>query len=231
MNYDVVVLAAGQGKRMLAGKNKMLLDLLGMPIIVHTLLVFEKDPFCERITLVANRDDYSMIAKWMDTYNITKVAAVTEGGKERQDSVYQGLTALSHDPDSIILIHDGARPLITHSEIHQVVEAAERDRVAILAVPVKDTIKQVRGMKVEKTMDRSSLWMVQTPQAFRFSAILSAHHYAKEHQLDVTDDASMMEALNEEVTVVTGKYRNIKLTTPEDLLVAEQFMHDRRDRI
>jgi 2-C-methyl-D-erythritol 4-phosphate cytidylyltransferase len=228
MGYDVVILAAGQGKRMDAGKNKMLLDLLGMPIIVHTLLVFERDHQCGRIVLVFNENEWEQISGWIADYEITKVMAHVQGGKERQDSVYEGLKALKDiGSDDIVLIHDGARPVIEQVDIHKVAEAAERSGAAILAVPVKDTIKQVQNNEVQKTIDRSSLWMVQTPQAFRLSVIMRAHETARQKQLAVTDDASMIESQGGKVTVVRGNYRNIKLTTPEDLFIAEQFMKDK----
>ena len=225
MAYDVVILAAGQGKRMGAGKNKMLMDLLGMPLIVHTLLVFEKDQRCDRIVLVCNSNEKDQLAKWLSHYRIKKVSACVSGGNERQHSVFEGLKVLRQPgSDGIVLIHDGARPFIEHRHIHKVEEAAANNEAAILAVPVKDTIKQVRNDEVQKTIDRSSLWMVQTPQAFRLSVIIQAHQTAVQKDLTVTDDASMIEAQGGKVSVVQGDYRNIKLTTPEDFLIAEQFM-------
>ncbi|RYM04795.1 2-C-methyl-D-erythritol 4-phosphate cytidylyltransferase [Sporolactobacillus sp. THM7-7] len=225
-DYHAVIVAAGQGRRMGTRQNKVLLSLCGTPVIVHTLLVFEEDPACRGIILVVHEQEKERILNLLDHYNITKVIELTDGGKERQDSVYNGLRALGGDRESIVLIHDGARPFIGKDQIDGVVESAGRCGAALLAVPVKNTIKKVSGQKVEKTLERKSLWAAQTPQAFRLSVILQAHHEGKFRHLTATDDASLVEMTGHDVEIVEGSYRNIKLTTPEDMIIAKQFLRE-----
>ncbi|MFC7394820.1 2-C-methyl-D-erythritol 4-phosphate cytidylyltransferase [Scopulibacillus cellulosilyticus] len=222
MEYHVVILAAGQGKRMGAGKNKMLLNVLDAPVVIHTLRTFEQDTACSGITLVINQAEKDVFQDLLKKFHIKKVNQIVNGGKERQDSVFLGLKAVSEE--GIVLIHDGARPFVKKEQIAKVVQAADLTGAAVLAVPVKDTIKKVINNKVKETIDRSSLWAVQTPQAFRLSLILKAHEYGRSINAEVTDDASLIELIGRDVAVVQGDYRNIKITTPEDLLVAEQYL-------
>ncbi|GAY77773.1 2-C-methyl-D-erythritol 4-phosphate cytidylyltransferase [Sporolactobacillus inulinus] len=224
MDYQVVVLAAGQGKRMGADTNKVLLDLAGAPVIVRTLRVFETDPMCSGIVIVTRADEADQFRALVQHYHLEKVRAFAEGGKERQESVCSGLERLPQDPEMIVLIHDGARPFITHACIAKAVESAQEYGAALLAVPVKDTIKQAAHLEVEKTLERKSLWAAQTPQAFRLSVIREAHQQSAAAHFMGTDDASLVERLGMPVAVVEGSYRNIKLTTPEDLLIAQLFM-------
>ncbi|TCP24138.1 2-C-methyl-D-erythritol 4-phosphate cytidylyltransferase [Scopulibacillus darangshiensis] len=229
MNYDVVILAAGKGKRMGAGKNKMLLEVAGIPIILHTLLAFESDKACSRIVLVINESERDIFSSFLSHFNITKVVKMVQGGTERQDSVYQGLKVLSGE--GIVLIHDGARPFVKKESIARVTETARDEGAAILAVPVKDTIKKVLDHKVQETVERSDLWAVQTPQAFRLPLILAAHRTGLQRGLQATDDASLMEQTGQTVAVVEGDYQNIKITTPEDMLIAEQFMRNKKGSV
>ncbi|WP_017754888.1 2-C-methyl-D-erythritol 4-phosphate cytidylyltransferase [Calidifontibacillus oryziterrae] len=222
-DYYVVIPAAGQGKRMNAGQNKQFIKLQGMPVIVHTLKVFDTDSYCKGIVLVVNQNEIEQFNELIQTYNIKKVLDVVIGGSERQHSVYNGLKALNIE-DGIVLVHDGARPFINHTIIRELVKKATIYNSAIVAVPVKDTIKLVNENVVEKTMERSSLWSVQTPQAFRLSLILKAHEEANNNHILGTDDASLVELLGEKVQIVVGDYENIKLTTPEDLLYGEVIL-------
>ena len=228
MDYVVVIPAAGQGKRMRAGKNKQFIQLAGLPVIVHTLLVFEQDHHCLDIVLVVNEDEQADMRALVDEYGLTKVKNIVIGGSERQHSVRNGLKVVTHD---VVLIHDGARPFIEQALIHTLVKEATESGAAIVAVPVKDTIKKVTGNVVDETTDRSSLWAVQTPQAFRLSTIKQAHHFAKEEGYLGTDDASLVEWNGGRVTIVEGNYENIKLTTPEDLLFAEAIIKSRARRM
>ncbi|OEH93164.1 2-C-methyl-D-erythritol 4-phosphate cytidylyltransferase [Bacillus solimangrovi] len=228
MFYDVVIPAAGQGKRMKAGRNKQMIDLLGKPVIVHTLEVFQHDPMCRLIVIVAQAEEVDLMQKLIERYQFSKVAHIVEGGKERQHSVYSGLKVLTGE--GIVLIHDGARPFIPHKIIHELVSQTEQVHAAVVAVPVKDTIKQAFNGLVQNTVERSSLWAVQTPQAFRLSLIKTAHEQAEQEGYLGTDDASLIERIGKEVAIVTGTYENIKLTTPEDLLVAKAILQDRKIR-
>ncbi|MGJ7922956.1 2-C-methyl-D-erythritol 4-phosphate cytidylyltransferase [Neobacillus sp. LXY-4] len=225
MGYQVVIPAAGLGKRMGAGKNKLLLPLNGIPVLIHTLLVFEDDEECEGIVLAIQPNDEQEFKKLIKKYKIKKVLSLTIGGKERQDSVYNALQTVS--TDGIVLVHDGARPFIQQETIHQVVAAAEQDGAAVVAVPVKDTMKKVQDNKIIETIERSSLWAVQTPQAFRISILLEAHHLAQKDGFLGTDEASLVERIPYNIYIVESSYDNIKLTTPEDLYFAEAIIRKR----
>ncbi|MCQ6276473.1 2-C-methyl-D-erythritol 4-phosphate cytidylyltransferase [Bacillus sp. V3B] len=226
MTYQVIIPAAGQGKRMGAGKNKLLLELEDMPIFIYTLKVFEKDECCSGVVLSINEQEEREIMDLLSFYGIKKVIGLVPGGKERQHSVFHGVQALKDD--GIVLVHDGARPFIDHDQIHSLVVAAEQYGASVLAVPVKDTVKKVMGNKVIETVERSSLWAVQTPQAFRMSLLRRAHEKAMEEDFLGTDDASLVERMGKDVIIVEGNYDNIKLTTPEDLFFAETIIRKRR---
>lgn len=222
MAYEVIIPAAGQGKRMGAGKNKLLLELNDVPVFIHTLRVFEQDPQCEGMILAISPEDEESFRKLLERYNIQKVSRLVYGGKERQHSVYNGLMAAS--TDDVILVHDGARPFIDIKFIHELVEVAMDGGAAVVAVPVKDTIKRVQHAEVVETVDRSSLWAIQTPQAFRISILKEAHKRAQETDFLGTDEASLVERLPYPVKIVEGSYDNIKLTTKEDLYFAEAIL-------
>lgn len=222
MKYTLIIPAAGRGKRMGAGKNKLFLSVSSVPLIIHTLRVFDEDPKCERIILAIHEDDYKLFEQIIAKYDIKKEIIYVEGGEERQDSVYNGvLKAIGSD---YILVHDGARPFVTQAIIDDVLQMAVRKGASICAVPVKDTIKRVQELSVVETVERSSLWAVQTPQGFQTSILSEAHIVAKKDAFFGTDDASLVEYIHKEVSVVQGSYYNIKITTPDDLVVAESFL-------
>lgn len=223
MNYQVVIPAAGQGKRMNAGKNKQFIKLQSKPVIIHTLNVFENDPHCIGIILVINKDEQIEFESLIKSYNIQKVISLVHGGSERQHSVYNGLEKVTNS--EIVLVHDGARPFIRTTLIHELVRSAKETGAAVLAVPVKDTIKRAStNLIVNETVERSGLWAVQTPQAFHVSLLLDAHEQARRDHYLGTDDASLVERMSRPVAVVEGEYTNIKLTTPDDLLFAEAIL-------
>ncbi|MGG4263993.1 2-C-methyl-D-erythritol 4-phosphate cytidylyltransferase [Peribacillus simplex] len=222
MFYEVVIPAAGQGKRMKAGKNKLFIELSGIPIIVYTLRVFEEDPDCRGIILSINPAEKDYFSQLISTYGLKKVRRLVMGGKERQQSVYNGL---QHAGEEIILVHDGARPFIDLGQISELTTAASLHGGAVIAVPVKDTIKKAANKKVLETVERSSLWAVQTPQAFRVSILKRAYEEAEAEAFLGTDDASLLERINEQVVIIEGNYDNIKITTQEDLYFAEAILH------
>ncbi|WP_195781463.1 2-C-methyl-D-erythritol 4-phosphate cytidylyltransferase [Priestia megaterium] len=222
MKYEIIVLAAGQGKRMKAGRNKQFLTIQNVPLIIHTLQKFEQDPWCSGIVLVVNEKEVGIFEELLTEYPIQKVQSLTVGGDERQYSVYNGLKSLKQA--QMVLIHDGARPFVQQNTIHELVEKAASDKAAVLAVPVKDTIKRVEQGTVIETVERSSLWAIQTPQAFLFDVVMDAHEKAKTNEYLGTDDASLVEKAGQKVSIVEGNYDNIKLTTPEDLLYAEAIL-------
>ncbi|MBD8070977.1 2-C-methyl-D-erythritol 4-phosphate cytidylyltransferase [Bacillus sp. PS06] len=223
MPYEIIILAAGQGKRMNAGKNKQFVTIKSIPLIIHTLRVFEEDDQCAGIILVINPIESEQINELLKKYEIKKVKRIVFGGKERQDSVYNGLKAIGNT--EIVLVHDGARPFVRIPTIHQLIEQAKSSSGAILAVPVKDTIKQVDDqLAVKNTIDRTNVWSIQTPQAFQVDILIDAHQKAREEGFLGTDDASLVERLGKNVYIVESDYKNIKLTTPEDLLFAEAIL-------
>ncbi len=222
MFYEVVIPAAGQGKRMKAGKNKLFIELSGIPIIVYTLRVFEEDPDCRGIILSINPAEKDYFNQLIAAYGLKKVKKLVMGGKERQQSVYNGL---QHAEEDIILVHDGARPFINIGQISELTTAASLHGGAVIAVPVKDTIKKAANKEVVETVERSSLWAVQTPQAFRVSILKSAYEQAEAEAFLGTDDASLLERINEQVVIIEGNYDNIKITTQEDLYFAEAILH------
>ncbi|MET3699960.1 2-C-methyl-D-erythritol 4-phosphate cytidylyltransferase [Bacillus oleivorans] len=225
MQYAVIIPAAGSGKRMNAGKNKLFLTVQDVPVIIHTLQVFETDSLCKAIYLSINpaeRESFELLIK---QYKIKKIKAMVAGGKERQESVYQALKAVNEA--DIVLVHDGARPFIRHSTIRHLVEKADESKAAIVAVPVKDTVKRVENGQITETVERSSLWAAQTPQAFHMSILKKAYELAERDSFFGTDDASLVERLGVPVAIVEGQYDNIKLTTKEDLYFAEAILNNR----
>lgn len=226
MEYQVIIPAAGSGKRMGAGRNKLFIEVDGRPIILHTLDVFASDLHCEKIILVIQPSDESYFREIMYGHPSSAKAIFVYGGEERQHSVYNGLKAAS---EQIILVHDGARPFIRQQTIGRLVQAAHDSGAAIAAVPVKDTIKRADQKRVVETVERSGLWQVQTPQAFHLPILISAHEQAKERGYLGTDEASLVEKVGLPVMIIESDYDNIKLTTPEDLYFAEAIMAKRRN--
>lgn len=220
--YRVVIPAAGAGKRMGADRNKLMLLLRDRSIIEWTLDVFEADPLCEQIILAINPVEQVWFEQVTDRY-ATPVRLVA-GGRERQESVLRGLEVI--EAPGIVLIHDGARPFIEQTAIHAVVAAAVEHKAAILAVPVKDTVKRIIGETIVETVPRDELMAAQTPQAFDLDTIRTVHQKAAEHYLG-TDDASLIEWDGGKVTLVTGQYENIKVTTPDDLWFGEAILMKR----
>ncbi len=192
-------------------------------MIIHTLRVFDSHRQCEKIILVINEQEREHFQQMLTDYPFQTSIELVAGGDERQHSVYKGLKAVKQE--KIVLVHDGARPFIKHEQIDELIAEAEQTGAAILAVPVKDTIKRVQDLQVSETIERSSLWAVQTPQAFRLSLLLEAHAEAERKGFLGTDDASLVEQMEGgSVRVVEGSYTNIKLTTPDDLTSAEAIM-------
>lgn len=220
--YTLIIPAAGQGKRMGAGKNKLFLQLDDAPIIIHTLRAFEKDEQCRQIILAINERERSYFEELFQTYHIQKDIQFVQGGNERQDSVYNALMYVREG--EYVLVHDGARPFVTKKMIEDILQMAKEKGASICAVPVKDTIKKVMHDAVVETVERSQLRAVQTPQGFHVPILLGAHESAKQAGFLGTDDASLVERLSKEVGVVEGSYYNIKVTTPEDLVIAESFL-------
>ncbi|MED4699362.1 2-C-methyl-D-erythritol 4-phosphate cytidylyltransferase [Lysinibacillus capsici] len=226
MQYEVVLPAAGSGKRMGAGQNKLFLKLLEKPILVHTLEVFQQDPACTGIWLAVKPEERGFIQKMLEDYRITKVKGLPDGGAERQHSVHSCMKEMQQV--DIVLVHDAARPFITHDIIAKLVQNAHHHGAAIAGVRAKDTMKKVsmNGI-IEETVDRESLWMVQTPQAFRFELIMEAEDVAEKVGFLGTDEAMLMERLGHQVHIVESSYENVKMTTQEDLVFGEAILRKR----
>ncbi|CCO07768.1 2-C-methyl-D-erythritol 4-phosphate cytidylyltransferase [Desulforamulus hydrothermalis] len=222
-----VVPAAGVGSRMGTNVKKQYLNLIDKPVLLHTLEVLETCPDISGMVLVVAPGEEALCRSMVQGRGFTKIMAVVPGGDHRQTSVYHGLMALPADT-ALVVIHDGARPLVRAAEISRAVQAAAENGAAALAVPVKDTVKVVneQGLVVH-TPPRSTLWAVQTPQVFRYELINKAHLAAREAGQLATDDCALVEALGHPVKLVPGSYENIKITTPEDLVLAEAFLRRR----
>jgi 2-C-methyl-D-erythritol 4-phosphate cytidylyltransferase len=219
--------AAGMGKRMGASINKQYLQLNGMPIVARTISVFEQSPLIDAIYLVIPAEEIPFCQQHVvEACGFGKIVAIVPGGRERQNSVMNGLTAMREhvSDDDIVLIHDGVRPLVTENMLRESIITASLHDGALVAVPVKDTIKTVHDDIVCDTPCRRSLWQAQTPQTFRFGKIFSAHLSAEAEGFSGTDDASLIERSGGKVHIIRGDYRNIKITTPEDLILAEAFL-------
>lgn len=218
-----VVVAAGKSARM-GGANKLLLRVGGIPVLIRALQALDRADSVHGIVLVASSENMSVYKEAADQWRIKKIAAVVPGGDNRQQSVYCGLLAVPFDC-GIVLVHDGARPLVTGGEISSVISAAAEFGAATLAVPVKDTVKEA-GLDgfVARTPDREKLWLTLTPQGFSFALLNDAHRRAAEDGRLYTDDASLLEARGHKVRLVRGSYGNIKITTAEDILLAEALL-------
>jgi len=223
--WGVVVVAAGRGTRMGTAESKQYLQLDGQPIVVHTLQSFQAMAFIDEIVLVVGADDITRCRQWCEQYHITKVKAIIPGGAERQYSVHEGLKNIE---SQWVLVHDGVRPFVSEQAVERCCKQAIVHGAAVLAVPVKDTIKQVNSEGIiTATPDRKSLWAIQTPQAFRHELLLDAHVAAERAGMLGTDDASVVEWRGTKVVVAEGEYTNIKITTPEDLPWAQLLLQER----
>lgn len=219
-----VIPAAGQGTRMNAPINKQYLTLNGKPILAHTLEVFEKSELIHEIILVVNENEFKICRHQVLKPNHFSKVKLVKGGQTRQESVYQGLKAVSVQAD-LVMIHDGARPLLQEAVIFQSILKTMEYGATTVGVPAKNTIKMIdeNGMVIS-TPQRESLVEIQTPQTFKADLIRKAHDKALKDGFVGTDDASLVEALPHPVKIVTGHYTNLKITTPEDLIIAESIL-------
>lgn len=222
---SVIIPAAGQGKRMGTSIKKQYLKIGNKPIIAHTLEKFIQSKWIhEIIVVIAEEDRGYMNNEILNKYNFNKQIKLVIGGKERQESVYNGLINISNKTE-VVLIHDGARPFISEEEIQKVIEGVWTYGACIVGVRVKDTIKMIdKEGYIMDTPDRSKLWSIQTPQGFKKEIILKAHKKAKEDKYLGTDDGVLVERLGYRVKIIEGKYENIKITTTDDLLIGETIV-------
>ncbi len=218
---SAIVLGAGQGTRMQSDVRKQFIEVLGKPIIVYALEAFEHCDEVDEVILVISNDDIVYAQDLVKAFDLQKVTKIVSGGKRRQDSVLCGLKEVSQQAD-IIAVHDGARPLIRSADIAKVIQDGISFGAATLGVKVKDTIKMAdEAGQVLSTLDRSCLYNIQTPQVFRKHMLLEGYANAESKQMEFTDDASLVEAIGVPVRITEGRYDNIKVTTPEDLIYME----------
>ena len=228
MNVTAIIPAAGSGTRLKSKVHKPFYPLCGRSLLAHTLDVFEACLAVDQIVLVVSDGMVERCSnEIIDAYGYKKVKEVIQGGEKRQDSVYNGLQAVENDCD-IVVVHDGARPFVTTELIAKSVELCQENRAVITAVPPKDTIKRGEGGFVFSTLDRSKLWIVQTPQTFSYDLIIKAYEKAEQDRFYGTDDASLVERLGVKVKILEGSYDNIKITTQEDVYLAEKFLEKRK---
>lgn len=217
-----IIPAAGSGTRMGLAKAKQFMDLCGKPILAVTLSHFQECSLVDRIVVAVSRGDVDYCRREIvDRYELSKVYKVIAGGKRRQDSVRKGIEAIE-DSCRLVLIHDGARPLVTTGLIEKVIKAAKDFRAVITGLPVKETVKEIDGKgRVLRSIDRRDLWLIQTPQVFRWEDIHLAHQKTMKHGWDeATDDAFLIEKMGIPVKIIKGEDDNIKITTPQDLDIA-----------
>ena len=228
MKYTAIVLAAGQGKRMKSSVQKQFLQLGDYPVLYYSLKAFQDSPDITDIVLVCGEAEIAYCKEeFVEKYHIDKVSAVVAGGKERYDSVYQGLCACRET--DYVLIHDGARPFVTEELIQRGLNCAKTYHACAAGMPSKDTVKIIgEEQEVASTPERSRVWNVQTPQIFQYALVKESYEKALTHDCGkITDDAMVVEAYgNHGVWLYEGSYKNIKITTPEDLEIGEIFARE-----
>ena len=225
MNIAIIA-AAGTGSRMASDRPKQFLQLAGTPIIFHTLKPFELCESIQEVIVVLPAEEAAAFLALAGKQGLRKLARVVSGGATRADSVKRGLSAIRSATAEIVAVHDGVRPFVTVEEIDNTIAAATRDGAAILATPATDTIKLVEGDVVVRTLERRNLRQALTPQCFRYELLRNAYELADVNDPSLTDESALVERLGHKVTIVEGSARNIKITTPRDLLIAETFLNE-----
>jgi 2-C-methyl-D-erythritol 4-phosphate cytidylyltransferase len=224
MKTKAIIVAAGKGERIGGNIPKQFIEIKKKPVLAYTIEKFEKCELVNEIVLVVPEDYMSFCSyNVIDVYDFRKVKRILSGGKERQDSVYKGLSALSENTDMVV-IHDGVRPFISTQKIKESIELCEKQKAVILALPVNETVKRVEDEYVVTTLNREKLWIAQTPQVFEYKLILDAYKKAIDDGFVGTDDSSLVERLGFKVKVLQGEYENIKITTAEDLVLAGRMI-------
>jgi 2-C-methyl-D-erythritol 4-phosphate cytidylyltransferase len=225
MNVAIIV-AAGQGTRMGGERAKQFRELAGVPIIIHTLRAFEQCEVIQEIIVVLAAPEAAGFLALAGKYNLQKLSKVVPGGTTRCESVLHGLQAVRAATAEVVAVHDGVRPFVTPEEITRTVAAAATHDAAVLVAPLADTIKEVAGDRIVRTLDRRDLRRALTPQCFRYALLRRAYEDADVMNPELTDDSALVERLGKSVAVVEGSARNIKITTPEDLAIAEAMVKE-----
>ena len=227
MKVTAIVPAAGRGMRMRGDISKQYLPLAGKPILVHTLLALEQCPAIDEVILAVREKEVAHCKEEIvEKFALKKIKEIIAGGERRQDSIYNALKMIRPNCD-LVLIHDSVRPFITEEIILRTIEETKLHGAVAMAIPLTDTIKQGDGEGfVKKTLNRDELWSIQTPQGFKYSLIQKAYSQAYEDGFYGTDDASLVERIEHPVKMVEGSPENIKITTPEDLIIAEAILRE-----
>ncbi|MEN6622451.1 MAG: 2-C-methyl-D-erythritol 4-phosphate cytidylyltransferase [Smithella sp.] len=230
MKTVAIIPAGGAGRRLNAGIAKQYLHINGLPVLVHSLNVFERAKIIDEIILVVPESDIEFVRKdLIAKNNFKKIKKIIAGGIERQDSVRNGIAAID-DKYDIVLVHDGVRPFVKSKMIDNIVAVVRNFPAAVIGVPSKDTIKETKDDDlVVKTVPRRNLWITQTPQAFQFDVLQKAYDAAYLDNFYGTDDASLVERIGVPVKMIAGSYENIKITTQEDLVIAEALLKSKRE--
>ncbi len=228
MPTQAIIAAAGRGKRIGAGSSKVFLTLLNKPMLYYTIKAFQDCNAVDSIILVTQKEDIEKINNIKNSNNFQKIKNIVIGGIERQDSVYNGLMAIKNagnvNENDIILVHNGSNPLVKEKEIIECIENAKQYGAAVAGFPVKDTLKEAKENIIIRTIDRADLWQMQTPQAIKYGLLMKAFENAKNKNLKFTDDVALVEALGQKVKIIRCSNENIKITTPEDLAIAEGIL-------
>jgi 2-C-methyl-D-erythritol 4-phosphate cytidylyltransferase len=225
-----IIPAGGQGRRFGTGHPKQFAQLAGWPVLLHTLSRFDQALVIDQVIVVVPYDQVGQVRQNMiEPADFSKPFFVVPGGDTRQETVYQGFLALDDDVD-LVVIHDGVRPLVRISIIDAVVETARRHGAAISAIPVRDTLKRVQDGVIQSTLDRDRIWQAQTPQAFNREWLAEALAAARKDNFTGTDEAGLLERLGRPVRVIHGETENIKITMPEDLVLAETLIESAERR-
>ena len=224
---SVIIVAAGSGKRMNMDINKQFIILNKKEIIAHTIDVFYKNKNVDEIIVCIKKEEEELFKdKIINKYSFKNIK-IAYGGKERQDSIYNGLKCLD-DKCDIVLIHDGARPFVDDRIINESIKVAREKKAVVVGTPVKDTIKVVCDGIINDTPNRVNLWAAQTPQVFEYKLITKAYEEAYENNYYGTDDSMLVENIGQEVTMIMGSYDNIKITSPEDISIGEKILSLRK---
>lgn len=224
-----IIVAAGKGTRMGLKQKKQYLYLNNKPLLIHTLEIMERQMEIKDVILVVPEEDIDFCKSLCRKYNLKKIVMIVAGGKTRGESVYNGLQAVP-EYSQLVVVHDGARPFLSKDVLHNAILAGQEYGAAVVAVPVKDTIKEVSQERfVQKTLNRQLLWAVQTPQVFKKKILLKCYEKAFVDNISGTDDASIVEYYNHPVKIILGRYDNIKITTKEDLALAQFILKQKED--
>jgi len=229
MKTIAIIVAAGKSIRLKDRVPKQFIEIQDKPILAYTMEKFEKCDLVDEILLVVPGDYLGYCStEIVDRFGFRKVNKIVGGGEERQDSVYNGLLAIPNNT-SIVLVHDGVRPFISIYKIEESINLCKEYKAVILALPMKETIKRVEDNYVITTLNREKIWSVQTPQTFDYKLLLDAYKKAKEDRFVGTDDSSLIERIGVRVRVLEGEENNIKITTKEDLILAERLLESSKN--